>query len=150
MYIIEKYYDSVKTTTPIGFVDFTIYKNPDSREIKNSIPSGARGWISPDGDLYIEGDTQGIVIHRFLLKELSKCNVGITSHYVDRFDSEPYLKYEDKYGICVQRSRSSLTMAVSESIPLGRSDKDKIREVYRKAKLKNPMWTFVTRSIMDY
>jgi hypothetical protein len=92
-------------------VKFYVYKNPTIDEWNDFIPKLARGWISPEGNLYMEGnedaryDPEAQIIHTDLLKSLVDKGVqGLTSEYVKNYFKNDDMLYNIKRnGLLVQR-----------------------------------------------
>lgn len=129
-----------------------LYKNPTIREWETSVPEYARGWISPEGDLYIEGyDTQlgkPDIIHYDLLKILEPLNVpGIRPGYAEGYwkGGGQYLYNVKTYGLLVQRQGQRNTLMFSESMVDSQSDKygffaieEDASKIYGKMKQRHP------------
>lgn len=121
----EKLLDYFNMKTYMGpSTQFYIYKNPTHEEWVMSVPPFARGWISPDGTLYIEGYERGMfqgeIIHYDLLKALLSKNIPVLNReYVEHYYQPAYKDYLyniKKYGLLVQRQSNSETLMFSESM----------------------------------
>jgi hypothetical protein len=104
-----------------SMVKFYVYKNPTIDEWNDFIPKYARGWISPEGNLYIEGDEGAkyknvSIIHTDLLKSLVDKGVqGITSDFVKNYFKDDSLLYNIKrHGLLVQRKGKENKLMFSE------------------------------------
>lgn len=96
-----------------------IFKNPTSKEWKE-VAEGARGYVSPDGDLYIEGydePARSSLIHIDFLEILSEYlpipKVMFTRKAGTLYFTSYYTQFLQK-GMCVVRDGYS-TIALAES-----------------------------------
>ena len=104
---------------------FYIYKNPTEKEW-DDVVRFARGWISPQGDLYIQGGKDSDfssaydAIHYDILMALSNKGIhGITPAYIQNYfkPSGMGFRYEIlKYGLLIQRQEVGRTIMFSESM----------------------------------
>jgi hypothetical protein len=132
---------------------FSIYVNPSKDEIQKYIADYARGWISPNGDLYMEGiDESGDA----RLTGKGRWS-GIThSSMLDALrDKNPKLKLDwgTKHGITLQRYLDTNKLYIGEGVGLDNEDPEynddinRINGYFHKAKAKNPYWDFFIESI---
>ena len=132
---------------------FYIYKNPTKSEWNPFVASYARGWISPQGTLYVEGyeekNTPSQIIHSDILKALLAKGVqGLTDEYVRSYFNYMELIYNvSKRGLLIQRIGQSDVIGFSESM-----DEDGVemfphliqqaKELYMKVKMNCPYLSF--------
>lgn len=132
---------------------FAIYKNPDADEINSSIFIGARGWISPSGDLYMEGSMDKTkfessnVIHEEFIKALKTKFPNIIPDHILNTDGAIYhtnlfTKQCGKYGVLVQRMGSTRTIYLSESFALSAYNQRHLKVILQRAKSKTPDFAF--------
>jgi hypothetical protein len=132
---------------------FSIYVNPSKDEIQKYIADYARGWISPNGDLYMEGiDESGDT----RLTGKGRWS-GIThSSMLDALrDKNPKLRldWSTKHGITLQRYLNTNKLYIGEAVDIDDEDPEyndninRINRYFHKAKAKNPYWDFSVESI---
>jgi hypothetical protein len=128
----EKFFDYYTGKTYFGsFVQLFIYENPDPSEWVKYIAQDGRGWISPDGNLYMEGyEIRGSmtqVIHSDLLNVLSRKGL-CSSNYANFYYQDRTLLYNiSTNGLLVQRESLSKTLYLAETyqpVPLRKRRKD--------------------------
>lgn len=128
---------------------FSIYKNPARDELRYA-PEGARGWISPEGDLYLESYEKehrpkySQITHTSILEVLNKDGII-------KDDAVSISCFNTRYGITVQRAGASLDFYIGESVAKD-IFKDKKKELARLcalAKKRNPNLDFYPLSIYD-
>lgn len=136
---------------PGAEVLFSVYKNPDRSELKEFIPGGARGWISNEGDLYLEGAEEteeekraeiSQIMHGALLRAISKRDPELISNFKDAWHSA-------KNGVTVQRYGNTPDIYIGESISgsIIRDNEEHYQELFNMAAEKNPNLHFVFRRI---
>jgi hypothetical protein len=152
--LMEKFFDYYSGKTFFAKTSVYFYVNPTSTEITKNIASGSRGWISPSGDIYLEGYEEPMayssIIHHDVLNILS---MKLPKKFpkpvsVDRdfyFEDKPWFSTQCKrYGILIQRNGTSNRIYISESIhdydyPF---DTQALELIKAKALIKNPYWKF--------
>jgi hypothetical protein len=124
---------------------FSIYKNPTNDELQQYAPEGARGWISPEGDLYLEGyerenHTQySQITHSVLLRVLK--DEGIIKEDLDHIRNDCY---DGDFGITIQREGDASDFYIGESVHswVYTNNKEKLDRLCALAKERNPDLNF--------
>lgn len=156
MYILkEKYFDSFRLIpySSTSSIDLNLYKNPSSKEAIKNIADGARGYISPDGDLYLEGYDDPYETSKIIHQDLRILSTkpGIPSkEYFSDFGYADYAKNILKYGIMIQRVNISNKLAISESVSFSNINKQETQILFDSAKRKNFYWEFKLKPIDDF
>jgi hypothetical protein len=130
--LIEKFLDYYSGKTYFGsYVQLFIYENPSTDEWVKYVAQDARGWISPDGNLYMEGyEDRGSmtrIIHSDLLTVLAHKGIG-SSDFAKFYFQDKHLLYNiAKNGLLVQRESLSKTLYLAETyqpVPLRKRGRD--------------------------
>jgi len=125
-------------------IPYEVHVNPSPEDLNKYIVFEIRGYVNENGDLYVlfEIDSGGVFIHRDLLNILKDI---VTEPIVDS-------PSQVGPGVCViQEGYKSNTFTQSESVTSIRKEGkeeeiNKILELFKKAKQKNPRLNFEIRN----
>jgi len=152
----EKWFSSYKGNLPYQKYKNTtieIFVNPTKKEMSSEVVNGARGYIDPYGNLFLEGSNNpsaySEVIHADLLKILTSKNVPNELLKGDDFDNELLLNRADELGVCVQRAWISNDIYIAESYHSMdiKDSREELKTLLQRAKENNPLLNFHLKSI---
>lgn len=136
----ESFFSSEKVAS--GLI-VEVYINPTPEEMQKNVANGARGYISPAGDLYLEGyddPSFSRVIHPDFLKIIYAQDSRIFPYdYADNWNN-----ISIRYGVTVQRAHRTNDIYVGES---DHHHPEEVLPFLERAKQKNPLLNFVNQSI---
>ena len=134
----------------------SVYKNPDSNEVRKFIATGARGFVSKEGDLYLEGYEDDYLDVKLNPDKLSSVMHGPILEMIQMKEPEVIPDVEiawsqAEYGITVQRIGKTNKIYIGESVDVTilEEKKNLIRQYLARAKKKNPQFDFFQDSIQD-
>jgi hypothetical protein len=118
---------------------FFIYRNPDSQEWSRYTALGARGWVSPKGDLYLEGNEPSAgyskIVHSDLFISLMEKGI-VRRAFVENYYEDDYFRLDfRKFGVAVQRKDDSNVLFIGESV-FARDDDSEGNTPYEKYNFK--------------
>lgn len=133
-------------------IKFYLYVNPTPDEMRKYICVGARGWASPQGDIYLEGQEEiniGSAIHEEIIMALKRKipNIVPESEWGFYDNLAPFTKKCGKYGILVQRVKNSNIIGLSESTRINQYNQGQLRKIIKNFKVKNPNLEFDINSV---
>ena len=139
----EEYFDSTRCRWARREVEF--YINPTVSEMKNKIAYDSRGYITSNGDVYLEGydepSVKSMTVHDVIIN-LLKFHKIIDQNIANRWTCPINVL---KCGIAVQRCYDTNYFKLSESVyrtSIDDANMD-IQELFSKAQIKNPNFEFL-------
>lgn len=143
----EEFFTSFMSTD----IEISIYKNPTKQEFANNIAVGSRGFIKPNGDLFLEGydiaRERSKTVHGEIFLSLGN-SFNVHSYDYSTGFSEYYKGKELKYGIAVQRLDDTNTILLSESVFFSKMfDVKNVEILFERSKRKNKNLKFSWKEI---
>jgi hypothetical protein len=144
--IYEQFFDYYSGKSLFELKSFYIYKNPVRDEVK-FIAEGSRGWVSPKGDLYLEGyeerNTESSVIHEEFIIALAK-KIPLLKGGITKYENFSYNC--ESYGLLVQRIDNTSIIGLSESIPQREYVPSVVASILNTAQSKNKNFRFIPKN----
>lgn len=146
----ERYFTSFKWSNSKKLID--IYLNPTESEFDKFAPIGARGFIKPDGDLYLEGlnsKSFSSTLHAPFLEAIK-----VDPFYIENYGHFVLKGEELKYGVSVQRYNNTNKIYLAEiysnpewrpSKKVKNYSKKNVEIIFERCKTKNKHLLFISK-----
>lgn len=119
----EKFFNYSKSRYGSGYnlkSSFYVYENPTIDEWKKYIAIEARGWVSPQGNLYIEGyeepNIRSKIVHSDLFYSLAEKKIVSDMYAEDYYYDVDFKLHILKYGVAVQRYENTNKILYGQSV----------------------------------